>query len=558
MILYTFLATFASAAVIEDKRVLAPTVDLSYAKVVGAGGLVESFRGIPYAQPPTGNLRLRAPQPITGNLGTVNAAGLATQCPQGIGGGPNTTALPAEVTTLLDSIPGLTNIASALVGEDCLTVSVQRPLGTTSSSKLPVLFWIYGGGFSAGSTAMYDATQLILNAQTHKMPFIFVEVNYRLGAFGFLPGSEVLAENVANLGLLDQRLGLQWTADNIAAFGGDPSKVTIWGESAGSISVFDQMALYGGDNTYNGKALFRSAIMNSGSIVPADPVDCPKGREVYAQVVKAAGCSGQADTLACLRSLDYQTFSNAANSLPGIFSYNSLALTYLPRPDGTALPLSPEIAAQQGKYAAVPMMIGDQEDEGTLFSLVQSNITTTAQLVNYLSTVYFRDATTAQIQTLVNLYPDSAAAGSPFNTGIFNNIYPQFKRIAAILGDLTFTLTRRVFLQIATDVNPSVKSWSYLNSYLYGTPILGTFHGADILSSFGYLPGFPQITLQNYYYNFLYNSDPNVGITVPNWPTWSSSKQLINIKALTTSLIPDNFRQAAYNYIAGSASTFHI
>jgi carboxylesterase type B len=100
-------------------------------------------------------------------------------------------------------------------------------------------------------------------------PIIFVTVNYRVAGFGFLPGAEILADGSSNLGLLDQRLGLQWVADNIAAFGGDPDKVTIWGESAGAISVFDQMALYDGNITYKGKPLFRAGIMNSGSVIPA-------------------------------------------------------------------------------------------------------------------------------------------------------------------------------------------------------------------------------------------------------------------------------------------------
>lgn len=108
-------------------------------------------------------------------------------------------------------------------------------------SKLTVL-----GAFEFGSTSMYDASTFIGNAAAQGKEFLYVSVNYRLGGFGFLPGKEILNDGSANLGLLDQRLGLQWTADNIAAFGGDPEKVTIWGESAGSIAVFDQMALYNG------------------------------------------------------------------------------------------------------------------------------------------------------------------------------------------------------------------------------------------------------------------------------------------------------------------------
>lgn len=174
---------------------------------------------------------------------------------------------------------------------------------------------------------MYDAVSLLTQAIKIGEPFIFVAVNYRVGGFGFLGGKEILADGAANLGLLDQRVGLQWVADNIAAFGGDPNRVTIWGESAGSISVLDQMLLYGGDNTYKGKPLFHGAIMDSGSVIPAEPVDGVKAQAVYDEVVSVAGCSSSSDTLACLRGLPYETFLNAANSVPGIFSYNSLSLT---------------------------------------------------------------------------------------------------------------------------------------------------------------------------------------------------------------------------------------
>lgn len=407
---------------------------------------------------------------------------------------------------------------------------------------------------------MYDGTSLLSGAISRDMPFVYVAVNYRVGGFGFMPGKEILADGSSNLGLLDQRMGLEWVADNIASFGGDPTKVTIWGESAGAISVFDQMALYDGNNTYNGKSLFRGAIMNSGSIVPADPVDCPKGQVVYDTVVEAAGCSGSSDTLACLRGVDYDTFLNAANSVPGILSYNSVALSYLPRPDGTVLTKSPDELVQGGQYAAVPMIIGDQEDEGTLFSLFQSNVTTTDKLVDYLSSLFFHGATKTQLQQLVATYDSSVTAGSPFRTGVFNEVYPGFKRIAALLGDLVFTLTRRAFLSAAQTVNPSVPSWSYLSSYDYGTPILGTFHGSDLLQVFyGILPNYASSSIQTYYVNFVYNLDPNVGAGgYPSWPKWSADNQLMQFYNIASTLLKDDFRSTTYDWIVDNIAILHI
>lgn len=415
---------------------------------------------------------------------------------------------------------------------------------------------------------MYDGAGLVANSITLGKPMVFVAVNYRVGGFGFLPGAEVLAAGASNLGLLDQRLGLEWTADNIAFFGGDSSKVTIWGESAGAISVLDQMILYNGNITYNGKPLFRGAIMDSGSIVPADPVDCPKGQAVYNQVVSKAGCSGSTDTLACLRSAPYTTFLNAVNSVPGILSYSSVALSYLPRPDGVVLVDSPDVLVLGNRYAAVPMIIGDQEDEGTLFSLFQSNITNTAQLVTYLGDYFFHDATTAQMQALVATYPDNASSGSPFNTLVLNEAYPEFKRLAAILGDLVFTLTRRAFLTATYKLNPSVPSWSYLASYDYGTPILGTFHGSDLLQVFyGILPNAASKNIHSYYFNFLYNQDPNVATggtsstaskVSLNWPQWGVGNQLVQFWALTSNLLADTFRSSSFEWIQANIGSLHI
>ncbi|KAM7214959.1 Alpha/Beta hydrolase fold [Rhypophila decipiens] len=552
------------ASPVLEKRAR-PTVTISQGNVVGIqGARTETFYGIPFAEAPMGNLRLKPPVRRTSSIGTFDASAIAAACPQFLADTDATDFLGS----ILGTLTGLPLLDKALkVSEDCLSISIVRPAGTTADSKLPVLYWIFGGGFELGWSWMYDGNSLVGNAIDLGKPYIFVAVNYRVGAFGFMPGKEVLADGSSNLGLLDQRMGLEWVADNIAAFGGDPDKVTIWGESAGAISVFDQMALYDGDNTYKGKPLFRAGIMNSGSIVPADPMDCPKGQAIYDAVVKKAGCDSSSDTLNCLRNLPYAKFLNAANSVPGILSYNSVALSYLPRPDGKVLVRSPELSVSSGKYAAVPMIIGDQEDEGTLFSLFQNNVTNTPRLVSYLNDIFFHGASKKDMEGLVDTYSPIITEGSPFGSGIWNEVYPGFKRLAAILGDLVFTLTRRVFLEEATRVNPNVPSWSYLASYNEGFPILGTFHGSDLLQVFyGILPNDASKRIQSYYANFVYNADPNdfsgglnaKSKVAANWPQWSKSRMLVQFYARYAGYLKDDFRTRQYNWIKANVAKLHI
>lgn len=341
-----------------------------------------------------------------------------------------------------------------------------------------------------------------------------------------------------------------------------------WGESAGSISVLDQTIINNGDNTYNGKPLFRGAIMDSGTTVPANDVTTPKAQNVYDSVVRNAGCGDATDTLACLRQVDYQTFLNAATAVPGIFSYRSLDLSYLPRPDpgNDFFPQSPEKAVQAGDFAKVPVIVGDQEDEGTLFSLVQSNVTTNDDLIEYLASYFPENPNAvADVTGLVDLYPNQPLtgqpAGSPFNTASLNNLYPQYKRLAAILGDTVFTLTRRVYLET---VSSQVKCWSYLSSYLYGTPVLGTFHGSDILAAYGTLGDLnvPTISIQTYYINFVNSLDPN-GATaqapIIQWPQWmGSAAKLLNFRALRNTIIDDDFRKAASDYLGANGAALAV
>lgn len=306
--------------------------------------------------------------------------------------------------------------------------------------------------------------------------------------------------------------------------------------------------------------------MDSGSITPADNVTAPQAQAVYNTVLNAAGCGSSANHLACLRSKDYTTFLNAVNSVPGIFSYRAVDLAYLPRPDAgdNFFSQSPDVSVVSSAFAKVPIIIGDQQDEGTLFSLTQNNITTNAQLITYLAS-YFpgNKNAVADVTGLVSLYPDQPLlgqpAGSPFNTGALNNIYPQYKRLAAILGDITFTLTRRTYLSI---VSSQVPSWSYLATYFAGTPVLGTFHASDILTAYGTVQGVPAQTIQTYYISFINKLDPNALTTAApliTWPKWTvSAPKLVDFAALGNTLITDDFRKAASDYLASKTTAFRV
>ncbi|TEA16388.1 putative secreted lipase [Colletotrichum sidae] len=521
-------------------------------------GEVESFNGIPFAKPPLGELRFRPPVRLTDPMGDVDATTEQPEsCPQfALKPDFGSPLIPPDVLDRVLNLPILKNLA---VGqEDCLTINVQRPAGTTERDRLPVMYWIFGGGFELGSTSMYNGAGLVAEGMSTGKPFVFVAVNYRVGAWGFMPGKDLMMEGSSNAGLLDQRMGLEWVQDNIASFGGDPDKVTLWGESAGAISIFSQLTLYGGNITRNGKQLFRGAIMNSGSAVPTDPMDSPKAQKVYDTVVSAAGCDSAADKLKCLRDLPYDDMRKAANSVPGLLSFNSVALSYLPRPDGKVIVSSPEIFAVSGKLPKVPFILGDQEDEGTLFALFQPNITRTRDVEEYLSSLYFANATPQQIRGLVATYRPRPSEGSPFRTAGFNNIYPQYKRMAAILGDAVFTLTRRAVFNISQAVQPDVPTWSYLASYDYGTPVLGTFHGSDLLQVFyGVKPNYAAAATRAYYFNFAYNLDPNdasggtgtAKVKLIDWPKWSEGNQMLHMRANNADLIVDDFRQDSFDFL---------
>ncbi|KAI1114065.1 Alpha/Beta hydrolase protein [Nemania sp. NC0429] len=552
--LFTLFDVVAAAASAPTSNIQTrTTLSIPVGTVVGSiVDDVEYYRGIPFAEAPVGPLRLRPPIRAS-DIGTVQATGTGPSCPQ---------MTNVYMTSLSEEVATIPVVAAALavlntapdITEDCLTISVMRPRGTAAKSGLPVLFWIYGGGFENGSSGSYNGSVLIPQSVAQGSPIILVAVNYRVGGFGFLPGAEVLADGASNLGLLDQRLALEWVADNIASFGGDPEKVTIWGQSAGAFSVFDQMALYGGNITYKNKPLFRAGIMNSGSILPTEPINAPRAQAIFDTVVKSAGCNlvPNGEKLDCLRNLSFEAYWNATNSVPSPFSYHSPVSSFTVRPDGHVIPASPEVLAKRGSFAPVPVIIGDQEDEGTFLSLTQNNLTTQADLITFLSTLVFQNASCSQVKALAATYPyDNGAAGSPFRTGTANEAYPQFKRLAAILGDVAFTMMRRSFLSF---VPKTMRTWSYLSTYGYGTPIMGTFHTADLPKLFYGVDDVSR-AMQTRYIAFVDSIDPNHGrLAAPagfqtEWPLWSDGRKLIEFGANRTGVLVDDFRKTSGSFI---------
>ena len=537
------------------------TIHSPEATFVGIPGDVEQFLAVPFAKPPVGSRRLRPPEPLTEPLGEIQANSSSPICPQFL-----FEVFSNDIAGLLGKIINSQPVQQAFgENEDCLYLNIFRPAGTKPGDKLPVLFYIFGGGFENGFANMYNGVgpPWVSQSVAQGEPIIYVNVAYRLAGFGFLPGKEILEDGSANLGLLDQRLALQWTADNIEAFGGDPDGITLWGESAGAISIWDQLLMYDGDNTYKGKPLFRGGIMNSGNIVPTHPVDHPKPQDIYNRVVDACGCSSQPDSLECLRGLDYQTFLNATSSVHDAMLYTGLALSYLPRPDGVVLTDSPDALTKAGKYAQVPVIIGDQEDEGSLYASFQENITTEQDLNGYLRNYFFDGVSEELMQELINLYADDNENGSPFRTGDANRWYPQFKRLAAILGDSVFNLARRITLQTIEKLTPNVPTWSYLSSYDHGTPILGTFHASDVLQvMYGIKPNYAAASFKEYYISFVNHLDPNKGVSDPatyrEWPRYSDGHQLLQTYGDHSEIIPDTFRQNMSDFIDKNYASFEF
>lgn len=348
----------------------APVVGTDSGAVRGvATATTDEFLGIPYAAPPVGALRWRPPAPAAHWSGVRDATAFAPHCPQVAG-----------------------PFGKASTSEDCLYLNVFRP-ARRSGRPLPVMVWIHGGALVTGESDDYDPTNLVRDG------VIVVTINYRLGALGFL-AHPALAGRAGgpsgNYGLMDQQAALRWVQRNVGRFGGDRRDVTIFGESAGGLSVLSQLASKGA------RGLFDRAIVESGSYDPtqASLATAEADGERFAA---QAGCADQ--TAACLRGLPVSTILANENQSG-----------YMPDVDGKVLTRSLSTSFATGDFARVPIVNGTNHDEWRLFvavSELEGAPVTAANYQSMISTTLGVPAAAAAViagQYPLSAYPSPAVA----------------------------------------------------------------------------------------------------------------------------------------------------
>ncbi|KAM0322912.1 hypothetical protein ACHAPQ_008885 [Fusarium lateritium] len=508
------LLKLATAVALLADRVLskqAPTVQVKNGTLEGkyvAGYDQDLFLGVPFAQPPVGQLRFQNPQSLNETFKTKKVTEYADSC-VGYGNSPD----QGPVT----------------LGEDCLTLNIVRPSISNSSSdeKLPVGVFIHGGGWTMDFSAngVYNMSFMVEQSVKVGKPMIGVSVDYRLSFWGFMASQDILDAGVANLGLKDQRIALHWVNENIAAFGGDPSKVTIFGESAGGGNVGYQATAFGGRD----EKLFRGIIAQSGA-EGTDMKNYTLPQQRYDTIVKAVGCDKKEDKLACLRDVPFDKLNATSTKVQGSF---------YPVVDEDFIPDFPSTLLENGNFTKVPIMLGTNADEGTFFGM--PGVDTDKELVARLRST---GLDTDTIETLLALYPNIDALGIPsgYHRKASDPVKAQFKRMAALQSDQLFVSWRRA----RTD------AWSKHNvtaySYLFESPntnmpdYIGTPHFVEVAYVFynmlgqGYGKGMGPLVnaskevldlaelVNRMWISFIHSLDPNEhGIDgVPEWPVYKS------------------------------------
>jgi para-nitrobenzyl esterase len=430
-----------------------------------ANGDAIAFKGIPYAAPPVGALRWRAPAPVSAWTTPRTAGAFGPSCLQ-----PQRQDRPTPV--------GATD-------EDCLYLNVWTP---TVDGRAPVLVWLHGGAFRVGSGSLpfYDGTAFA------RRGVVLVTLNYRLGRFGFF-AHPALGDDGGNLGLLDQIAALEWVRDNVAAFGGDPARVTVFGESAGGASALHLLVAPAA------KGLFQGAVLQSGGGFQIDRrLDATRGarQSLLDEGVAWSKTAGAADA-AALRALPAEQVLGGTRVDGGLASVGPVI-------DGRLVSDDPGVLLARGSFNRVPVLVGANSHEASVLAAFGTD---SAEIV-------------------ANAAPDAAAVAA-----VYADV-DEARRNDMLFGDAAFVAPAR---HVARSVaRAGERAYLYHFDYVLARrrgAVPGASHGADIPFVFGTLAVLPFAralvqaederiadTMQRYWVNFASAGDPN-GKGLPRWPS---------------------------------------
>ncbi|KAL9620145.1 MAG: hypothetical protein Q9160_005260 [Pyrenula sp. 1 TL-2023] len=470
--LLTLLDSAASHVTSQSNETTTPTaatLNGTYQGVYSSTYNQDFFLGVPYAQPPVGDLRLRNPLSLNSSFDNVKPA--VEYYPECVGYGGDQIGFE--------------------VSEDCLVLNVIRPSGYENQS-LPIAVWIHGGGLIMGGATdqRYNLSFIVENSVEIGKPIIAVSIAYRLGPWGFLYSEEVQESGQTNMGLRDQRLALQYIQENIGAFGGDPTKVSIWGESAGGLSVGLHLVAYGGRDD----KLFRAGIMESGNPVNYNAFrNTTYYQPLYDSILRATGYSNDSnsDSLDYLRSLPYEQLNAVFNTS----SYNGTTGRFNPVVDGDWIQKLTSIQLTDGDFVHVPIISGANTDEGTSFG--PKGVQNETQFLNYLTNTSATAATGIALpvsfaQEILSAYPDDPCVGIPAGLGCqrLNSTYGyEYRRTSAYAGDAVFLANRRLTCQ--TWANACVPAYCYRFNTIPNplTPQSGVAHFQEVAFVFNNVDG---------------------------------------------------------------------
>jgi len=457
------------------------------------------FLGIPYAAPPLGSNRWRAPGPVVEWMGVRDASVPGPSCMQ-TGGG-----------------------RVGAVSEDCLLINVWTP-NQVSEKPLPVFVWIHGGGFEVGSSTnpMLDGQKL-----SEAGNIVIVSFNYRLGLLGFLALADLNAESPSKssgaYGLLDQVAALEWVKRNITSFNGDPSNLTLGGNSAGAMSVCYHLV------SDKSRGLFQRAILQSSSCTRPTP-DLDDYAKQSTKAIAKVGCAGKADTVNCLRRRDAQRLMDAFETnktYPGgdLFQPADSIWELPPAVDQEFLDQPVVQSMALGDVAKVPVIIGANKDEGGLFVYGPSG---PDDAKGYSAALNRRYGT--QAQDVLRQYP-------------LEDFESPVQALAEVLGDELFLCPTLHTAQLLQQAGSDVFLYKFERSLEnLGDPWSSAFHTSEIPFVFGNTHFFTALgqtdldysaKVMPYWLRFIVTGDPNSD-DVMQWPAYESNSHLVFAEPIRT------------------------